>query len=140
MAPALTMKTPINATSVAARRRLESDTSLPIITQTGWPPHPRGRAGRAREAPPARRPRAPAGPVSVTLASSRLALILEVVRARYAPAIRAQVGLLAYAVVALVTRGDPFSYVNPVTGHPFADPIGIWFHYFGPQAAPIDPV
>jgi hypothetical protein len=36
------MKVPINATSVAARRRLESDTSLPIITQA-WPPHPAGK-------------------------------------------------------------------------------------------------
>ena len=233
------MKTPINATSVAARRRLESDTSLPIITQTGWPPHSTGGPAAPAEAPPARGPRCvsgldpynpcvlaragawldraafnpaslpddlivgialiapvaagliifklpavemlgaalafgiggqvivhllwrrqiarpqaspliasvfgvalvgPAAPIAVTLAISALAVILEVVRARYVPAIRAQVGLLAYAVVALVTRGDPFSYVNPVTGHPFADPIGIWFHYFGPQAAPIDPV
>src|SRR6266404_2808128 len=35
MTPALTMTTPNNAASVAARRRLESDTSLPIITQAG---------------------------------------------------------------------------------------------------------
>ncbi len=67
-------------------------------------------------------------------------VILELVRARYVPAIRAQSGLLAYAVIAIVTRGAPFAYVNPVTGKAFSDPIWIWYHYFGPQAAPIDPV
>src|SRR5260370_22363384 len=35
MTPVPTMTTPNNAASVAARRRLESDTSLPIITQAG---------------------------------------------------------------------------------------------------------
>src|SRR5260370_23055632 len=35
-APAHTTRLPIIATRVAARRRLESDTSLPTITQ-GWP-------------------------------------------------------------------------------------------------------
>jgi len=48
--------------------------------------------------------------------------------------------VLAYAAVAIVTRGAPFAYVNPVNGKPLADPIWIWFHYFGPQAAPIDPI
>jgi Na+-transporting NADH:ubiquinone oxidoreductase subunit NqrB len=79
-------------------------------------------------------------PLSVTIAIAALAVILELVRARYIPAIRAQSGLFAYAVIALVTRGAPFVYVNPVTGKPFSDPISIWYHYFGPQAAPIDAV
>jgi len=78
--------------------------------------------------------------LSLTIAVAALAVILELIRARYIPAIRAQSGLLAYAVIALVTRGAPFAYVNPVTGKPFSDPIWIWYHYFGPQAAPIDPV
>jgi Na+-transporting NADH:ubiquinone oxidoreductase subunit NqrB len=78
--------------------------------------------------------------LSLTIAVAALAVILELVRARYVPAIRAQSGLLAYAVIALVTRGALFAYVNPVTGKPFSDPIWIWYHYFGPQAAPIDPV
>jgi hypothetical protein len=76
----------------------------------------------------------------LTIAVAALAVILELVRARYVPAIRAQSGLLAYAVIALVTRGALFAYVNPVTGKPFSDPIWIWYHYFGPQAAPIDAV
>jgi hypothetical protein len=91
----------------------------------------------------------PGAPLAVTIAISALAVILEVVRARYVPAIRAQAGLLAYAAVAIVTRGAPYTntYVNPATGRTFEaiggqvhDPIWIWFHYFGPQAAPIDAV
>ena len=222
MAPALTMKTPINATSVAARRRLESDTSLPIITQARKGAHRRelaadpynpcvlARAGawldraafnpaslpddliigialippvaagliifklpavemlgaalalglggqlavyllwRRQIARPQASPLIAAvfgaalvgagAPIAIAIAISALAVILEVLRARYVPAIRAQVGLLAYAVVALVTRGEASSYVNPITGRAFFDPIGIWYHYFGPQAAPIDAV
>jgi hypothetical protein len=79
-------------------------------------------------------------PLGVTIAIAALAVMLELVRARYIPAIRAQSGLLAYAAVALITRGAPFAYLNPVTGKSFADPIWLWYHYFGPQAAPIDPI
>jgi Na+-transporting NADH:ubiquinone oxidoreductase subunit NqrB len=50
------------------------------------------------------------------------------------PAIRAQSGLLAYAAIAIVTRGAPFAYVNPVTGRAFPDPISIWHQLFGPEA------
>lgn len=69
-----------------------------------------------------------------------LAVILEVLRARFIPAIRAQAGLLAYAAVALVTRGGPFAYVNPATGRAFGDPISTWYQFFSPASAPIDPV
>ncbi|HEX7262674.1 MAG TPA: RnfABCDGE type electron transport complex subunit D [Candidatus Dormibacteraeota bacterium] len=79
-------------------------------------------------------------PLGVTIAIAALAVMLELVRARYVPAIRAQSGLLAYGAVALITRGAPFAYLNPVTGKSFADPIWLWYHYFGPQAAPIDPI
>jgi Na+-transporting NADH:ubiquinone oxidoreductase subunit NqrB len=79
-------------------------------------------------------------PIAAAVAIAAVAVVLELVRARYVPAVRAQSGLLAYAAVALVTRGAINAYVNPVTGKPFADPIGIWFHYFGPQTAPIDAV
>src|SRR5438105_12433819 len=50
-----------------------------------------------------------------------LAVILELLRVRYMPAVRAQVGLIAYAAVALATRGGPFAYVNPANGAPFGD-------------------
>jgi Na+-transporting NADH:ubiquinone oxidoreductase subunit NqrB len=79
-------------------------------------------------------------PLGVAIGIAALAVLLELVRARYIPAIRAQSGLLAYAAVALVTRGAPFAYLNPVTGKSFNDPLWIWYHYFGPSAAPIDPI
>jgi Na+-transporting NADH:ubiquinone oxidoreductase subunit NqrB len=69
-----------------------------------------------------------------------LAVVLEVLRMRYMPAIRAQAGLLAYAVIALATRGAPFKYVNPANGEPFGDPIGTWYLFFAPASAPIDPI
>lgn len=71
---------------------------------------------------------------------SLLAVILESLRARYLPAIRAQAGLLAYAAVALVARGAPYAYINPASGRPFGDPIGTWFRFFSPESAPIDPI
>jgi hypothetical protein len=69
-----------------------------------------------------------------------LAVVLELVRARYAPAIRAQTGLLTYAAIALITRGAPYLYVNPASGRAFGDPISVWYHFFSPASAPIDPV
>jgi hypothetical protein len=69
-----------------------------------------------------------------------LAVILEVLRARYIPAIRAQTGLLAFAVVALITRGAPYAYVNPASGVSFPEPINVWYHFFSPASAPIDPI
>ena len=69
-----------------------------------------------------------------------LAVILELLRGRYIPAIRAQTGLFAFACVALITRGAPYAYVNPLTGREFADPINVWYHFFSPSSAPIDPI
>ena len=76
--------------------------------------------------------------VSVEIAA--VAAVLDVLRARFAPAIRAQAGLLAYAAVALATRGAPSAYVNPVKGAPFTDPIATWYQFFSPASAPIDAV
>ncbi|HKC18881.1 MAG TPA: RnfABCDGE type electron transport complex subunit D [Candidatus Dormibacteraeota bacterium] len=69
-----------------------------------------------------------------------LAVVLEVLRVRYMPAIRAQVGLLAYAAIALITKGAPFAYINPANGASFGDPIATWFRFFGPASAPVDPI
>ncbi len=69
-----------------------------------------------------------------------IGVILELLRARFIPAIRLQTGLFAYAGVALITRGAPFKYVNPANGQPFGDPISVWYHFFSPASAPIDPV
>ena len=78
--------------------------------------------------------------ILVSIEIAVLAAVLEVVRSRYVPAVRAQVGLLAYAVVALATRGAPFVYLNPADGRPFGDPISTWYHFFSPASAPIDPI
>lgn len=69
-----------------------------------------------------------------------VAVVLELMRVRYMPAIRAQAGLLAYAGFALVTRGLPFSYVNPANGAVFTEPIATWLRFFGPSSAPVDPI
>jgi Na+-transporting NADH:ubiquinone oxidoreductase subunit NqrB len=69
-----------------------------------------------------------------------LAALLEILRARYAPSIRAQAGLLAYAAIAFVTRGAPFFYINPASDRPFGDPISTWYRFFSPESAPIDPI
>ena len=69
-----------------------------------------------------------------------LAVILEVVRARYIPAIRAQAGLLAYAAIALITRGAPFAYIDPASGRAFTEPITTWYRFFSPEGASYDPI
>jgi Na+-transporting NADH:ubiquinone oxidoreductase subunit NqrB len=60
------------------------------------------------------------------------------VRSRYAPAVRAQAGLIAFAAIALITRGDAMKYVSPGGASPL-EPIAIW-RLFPPGAAPIDPI
>jgi hypothetical protein len=69
-----------------------------------------------------------------------LAVVLELLRARYMPAIRAQAGLIAYAVMALATRGATSAYVNPANGAPFGDPLATWYQFFSPASSPIDPI
>ncbi len=49
----------------------------------------------------------------VTAEVAALAVVLELLRARYVPLIRAQAGLLALAAIALITRGATFVYLNP---------------------------
>jgi len=78
--------------------------------------------------------------IAVAAEIATLAVVLEVLRVRYMPAIRAQSGLLAYAAVALLTRGLPFVYVNPANGARFSDPIATWYRFFSPASAPIDPI
>jgi NQR2, RnfD, RnfE family len=65
--------------------------------------------------------------LATSIEIAALAVILELLRARYLSAIRAQSGLLAFAAVALITGGAPLAYVNPASGKPFPDPIAIWY-------------
>lgn len=71
-----------------------------------------------------------------------LAVTLELLRARFIPAIRAQSGLLVFAALAIVARNTPtgpLAYTNPATGKTFPDPIAIWF--LQPALpAPYDPI
>lgn len=67
-------------------------------------------------------------------------VVLELIRARFVPAIRAQTGLFAYAAVAVFTRGAQAVYINPASGRPFGDPITTWYRFFSPASAPIDPI
>ena len=69
-----------------------------------------------------------------------LAVIMELARARYMPAIRAQAGLLAFAAVALVTRGAPFTYVDPNGTTNPRDPIDTWYQLFHQSAWALDPI
>lgn len=54
-----------------------------------------------------------------------VAAVLELGRARFVPAARLQVGILAYALVLLVSRGGPAVYATP-GGGPAAEPIRDW--------------
>jgi hypothetical protein len=80
----------------------------------------------------------PGASILISVEIAVLAVVFELVRARYAPAVHAQPGLIAFAVIALVTAGAPFTYVNPNGGNPL-DPLAIW-RLFPPGAAPIDPI
>jgi hypothetical protein len=82
----------------------------------------------------------PGASLLISVEIALLAVVLEGLRARYTPAVHAQPGLIAYAVIALVTRGGPFAYINPANGRPFDDPIAVWSKFFPPGSAPIDPI
>ena len=67
-----------------------------------------------------------------------LAVVLEVLRARYVPAVRAQPGLFAWAVITLANRGATMAWVNPSGGNN-PEPIAIW-HLLPSDPMPVDPV
>jgi hypothetical protein len=68
-----------------------------------------------------------------------LAVVLEVLRARYAPAVRAQPGLFAWAVITLANRGATMAWVNPNGGTNNAEPIAIW-HLLPSDPMPVDTI
>ena len=69
-----------------------------------------------------------------------VAVVLELLRARYIPAIRAQAGLIAFAVVTLATRGATLTYVDPNGGANARDPIATWDQLFHQSAWTLDPI
>jgi len=79
-------------------------------------------------------------PLAISIEIAVGAVAAELLRARFLPSIRVQAGLLAYAAVALLTRGAQAAYINPTDGRPFGDPIAIWYRFFSPGSAPVDPI
>jgi Na+-transporting NADH:ubiquinone oxidoreductase subunit NqrB len=70
----------------------------------------------------------PGSSLGITIAIAATAVILELLRARYSPAIRAQTGLLAFAGLAVVSGGAPLVYINPASQRSFfPDPIALWY-------------
>jgi Na+-transporting NADH:ubiquinone oxidoreductase subunit NqrB len=69
-----------------------------------------------------------------------LAVVLEVLRVRYVPAIRAQAGLIAYAAIALATRGATHTFFDPNGGTNRLDPIDTWYALFHQSTWALDPV
>jgi Na+-transporting NADH:ubiquinone oxidoreductase subunit NqrB len=69
-----------------------------------------------------------------------LAVTLELLRARYIPAVRAQAGLMAYAAIWFLSRAAPRAYVDPSASNPL-DPIAYWFNYFRSEdSMPVDAI
>ncbi len=77
-------------------------------------------------------------PISAAIAA--IAVIAELLRARFIPAIRAQAGLLAFAAVALLTKGAPLLFIRPANGQLFDDPIATWYAQQSLPVSPYDPV
>ena len=78
-------------------------------------------------------------PLPWALAVAIVAAAFELGRARFVPGARLQVGLVAYAVVVLISRGGPAVYVTS-DGAPAAEPIRLWLQLASAGAAPIDAV
>lgn len=76
----------------------------------------------------------------VTAEVATLAAVGELLRVRYMPLIRAQAGLLAFAGIALITRGAPFAYINPASDKSFSEPIETWYRFFSAASSPVDPM
>jgi len=83
------------------------------------------------------------GPGASLLWVAAVALVavgLELARHRYTPGARLQVGLVAYSLLWVVSRGATAVYLNPGSTTPTAEPIRFWQAYFGGGQTPIDPV
>ena len=82
----------------------------------------------------------PGSSLAVSAEIAVLAVVLELLRARYMPAIRGQVGLIAFAAVTLATRRGTLVYFDPHGGD-FRDPITTWNQLFHQSAwVPPDPI
>jgi NQR2, RnfD, RnfE family len=82
----------------------------------------------------------PRAPLVWTGVVAAAAAAVELGRARFTPAARVQAGIIAYALVLLLSFGAPAEYVSPGGTGPAHEPIRLWLQYFGTGDAPIDPV
>ena len=83
------------------------------------------------------------GPTTPPLWVAGVALVagcLELARARLAPRLGLEVGLVAFAAALAAGRGLVQGYVNPGTARALAEPIRLWAQFGGGAAAPINPV
>lgn len=69
-----------------------------------------------------------------------LAALLELARTRFAPQLRLELGILAYSVILLLSRGGPAVYLSARTLVPTPEPIRFWLQSGGGLQAPIDPI
>jgi Na+-transporting NADH:ubiquinone oxidoreductase subunit NqrB len=78
--------------------------------------------------------------LAVSVEIAVVAVVLELLRARYVPAIRAQAGLIAFAAVTLATRKGTLVYIDPGGLANTRDPIASWDQLFHQSAWALDPI
>lgn len=82
----------------------------------------------------------PATPLTWVAAVAVVAGYLELARARLAPRLRLEAGLVAFAAALLVARQLVLAYVAPGTARALAEPIRLWMQFGGGAAVPVNPV
>lgn len=82
----------------------------------------------------------PGSSLAISVEIVVVAVVLELLRARYIPAIRAQAGLIVFAATTLITRNATLVNYDP-HGKDFRDPIATWDQLFHQSAwVPPDPI
>jgi Na+-transporting NADH:ubiquinone oxidoreductase subunit NqrB len=69
-----------------------------------------------------------------------LASVLELVRARFTPRARLDMGVIGYSAIFLLSRGAPAAYLNARTLVAMPEPIRLWLQSASSGQAPIDPI
>jgi len=80
----------------------------------------------------------PNAPLLVVIGLAGGAAAAELLRARFLPSLRFQVGLAAYAAVVIATQGAPAAYLRPDAATPMPEPIRLWLDFYGGSKMPID--
>ena len=82
----------------------------------------------------------PATPLSWAAAVAVVAGCLELARARLAPRLGLEMGLVAFAAALFAARGLVLAYLAPGTARALAEPVRLWMQFGGGAAAPVNPV